>query len=46
MEELNEMIRDYLVAQDTDYAIMINGDYHRKVRTFWCLCPFCKCLEG
>ena len=27
MEELNEMIKDYLVAQDTDYAIMINGDW-------------------
>ena len=27
MEELNEMIRDYLAAKDTDYAIMINGDW-------------------
>lgn len=27
MEELNEMIRDYLAAKDTDFAIMINGDW-------------------
>ena len=27
MEELNEMIKDYLAAKDTDYAIMINGDW-------------------
>lgn len=27
MEELNEMIKDYLAAKDTDYAVMINGDW-------------------
>ena len=27
MEALNEMIRDYLEAKKTDYAIMINGDW-------------------
>jgi len=27
MEELNEMIKDYLAARDTDFAIMINGDW-------------------
>ena len=27
MEELNQIVRDYLEAQNTDYAIMINGDW-------------------
>lgn len=27
MEDLNEMIKDYLAAKDTDYAVMINGDW-------------------
>ena len=27
MEELNNIIRDYMKAVDTDYAIMINGDW-------------------
>lgn len=27
MEALNEMIKDYLEAKETDYAIMINGDW-------------------
>ena len=27
MEELNQIVRDYLEAQNTDYAIRINGDW-------------------
>ena len=27
MNELNEIISDYLQAKDTDYALMINGDW-------------------
>lgn len=41
MEELNQIVRDYLEAQNTDYAIMINGDwgsgksYYIKHDFFW-----------
>ena len=37
MEELDQIIEDYLKAKDTDYAIMINGDWGCGMLILSCL---------
>lgn len=41
MEELNQIVRDYLEAQNTDYAIMINGDWGSG-KSYYIKHDFCK----
>ena len=41
MEELNQIVRNYLEAQNTDYAIMINGDWGSG-KSYYIKHDFCK----